>query len=337
MNNYFNDPQGIELARISKIYGLSSQVNAKVAADTSVPTYRNCAIPESTRYPIDSPERTMLSWCYVNEDRSLEPKTRERAVAAIKKAADYWAIELPKVPEKAPAETFQFKVASEKAVDTIVVRNAVDVRDLVDKIASSPMDYSYDTRRQIAEGILSTPQQYRELLTGDDYDFLDRTAGNVMVTPMDVKCACDIRAVCLEEQRKPELAKMLREAGNAFKDTVPTKQTVIKLANLLDYADRTGNLDSYMKNGTLIPAEHSLEGVPARDVERFLNNIVVLKTGSATVKEDLANNREKIIDFFKKIIGYDVSDRSDADIASMIENLSEVDARAFTDFVGTPL
>ena len=333
MNKFFNDSDQITLARISNLYDVEGYVNSKEAADRPV-SISDLAYPEKGLYPINTPKNTVLSYCYANEDASIPADTRGRVMASIKNAADFWGVTLPARKQEVVAkEAYAIKVSSEEGESVQNIYNDSELKEVVKYVAKNASDLSYDSRRQIAEAVLNAPANLKKQLTRDDIISMQRTAGDMFVAPSDIKIACEIRAQYADMMGHPEVAKMLKDFGGMQPKKL-TKNLVLKVASILDFADRSTGMTVLYKNGKLAPPEHSLNGVAKADVELFIDKTIGMKNGSAFIKNDLVTNKDKVISFFKNYSGEDLSKVSDADIFTKIASLDEIGANAFKEITG---
>ena len=340
MRDYFNDPYEIELARISKVYGLREDFNAKQASDP-VPSFQDYAYPEKLLYPVDTPERTTLSWCYAKESRDLPVEARDRVFDNIKKAADFWEIKLPErieEPEEDALTPITLKVASEGVEDSYTIDRPEGIRQVVDQITKNASDYTYDTRRQIAEQVLSAPSEMKARLTMADIHRLQKIAGDMLVTGNDVKNACVVRARVLESEGQHDFADAIKQAGEATKgDAILSKSALVSVARLIDYATRAAGLKEASDNPNLQPVEDLFKGVPATELQRFNDSVIALKTGSAVFKSSVIRNREAVNEFFSKIAGEDVSTLNEIDLFRRIERCDDIESDAFVNITGLAL
>lgn len=337
MRDYYNDPYEIEFARISKVYGLGEDFNAKQASDPA-PSFQDYAYPEKLLYPIDTPERTTLSWCYAKESKELPVEVRSRVYDAIKQAADFWEIELPTRMEEVDEDALDpivLKVASEGKEDTYTIDRPEGIRQVVDQITKNASDFTYDTRRQLAEQVLSAPTCMKVRLNVADIQRLQKIAGDMLVTGVDVKNACTVRARVLEHEGAHTFAEAVKEAGDVTKgDAILSKSALVKVARVIDYATRAAGLKEASDDPNLPLVEDMFRGVPAMELQRFNDSVIALKTGSAVFKSSITRNREAVNEFFSKLAGEDVSTLNDIDLFTRIENCDEIESDAFTNITG---
>lgn len=331
MNSLFNDPRGERHGRIGKIYGLPPGFNAKEAGDRPRDVMKWCAQPEESRYPFNTPERTVVSWCHANEDHSLSGGTRARVLASLKEAADWWGVELPKqqVIEEQPA--WSFKVAHAKGEDTYNVNSPADVRTYAEQIIKNASEYSYDTRRQVAAALLKAPAPLRTALDAAAMEGLECAAGSMMVTPLDVKAACDIRASYLEGMEQHGLGAAVRDLGSLPKGGFVEPDLLIKIAAEIDKVDRAAGLTAYYSSGELVPAEQSFGGIPYSRVKEACEDMVPLSNGATTSVRAILANRDQVDGFFLKMAGEDVSGLEPAALIRKVSEMDDIMTGAFTD------
>lgn len=338
MNKFFNDADQLKWDTISNLYGLSDHFNIKAASDSTRIGITDMAYPEKGLYPINTPNNTVVSYCYANEDNTIPSDTKARVMASIKNAADFWNINLPVRKEEVEhtAETYTIKISSDDSVQEQVIANDTELKYVVDYIAKNASDFCYESRRQVAEAVLAAPASFKKQLTRADIVSLQKTAGDMFVTPSDVKIACEIRAQYADSLGHKDIANMLKDFG-AMQRGKLTKEMVIKTASILDFADRLTGMTYLYKDNKLALPEHSVNGAARADVELFIDKTIGMKNGSAFVKNDIITNKDKVVSFFKDFTGEDVSKSSDADIFTKIANLDEIGANAFVEITGLSL
>lgn len=333
MNKFFNDADQITLARISNLYDIDAYVNSKEASSSPI-GITDLAYPEKNLYPLNTPKNTVLSYCYASEDSSIPADTRVRVLASIKNAADFWGVSLPERKQEAVTpQAYTIKVSSEEGESSQDIYNDSELKEVVNYISKYASDLSYDSRRQIAEAVLNAPANLKKQLTRDDIVSLQRTTGDMFVAPSDIKVACEIRSQYASMMGHPEVAKMLKDFGSMQPKKL-SKDMVLKVASILDFADRSTGMTALYKDGKLLPPEHSVNGVAKADVELFIDKTIGMKNGSAFIKNDLVTNKDKVISFFKNYAGEDLSKVSDADIFTKIASLDEIGANAFKEITG---
>ena len=332
MNKLYNDPYGDRHKRIIKIYSLPENYNVKEAGERPNNVLKWCAQPEKTQYPIDTPERTVVSWCHANEDRELTGTTRNRVLSTIKEAADWWNVKLPeaRTEEVGPAYTFTVKHASGE--DEYAVNNTTDLKKYAETIIKEASDYSYETRNQIANAILDAPAHLKNSLDTDTLDKLQLAAGEMMVSKYDIKAACDIRASYLDNMGRRELGTAVRQLGGLIKDDKHlTKDVVVKIATEIDRVDRSAGFTVYYGSGALAPVEHSFGGVPYTKVKEAADDMLILNDKVVTSKRAIAANRDQVDAFFMKIAGEDTTEMSTPAILDKLENMDTLLKDAFID------
>lgn len=332
MSRYFNDPLGIELATIRKVYGLDKHLDVKQASQNpEKPTINDYAYPEELLYPVNSPENTTLSYCYVKES-SLPADIKERVLTSVKQAADFWGITLPQrleLPSEEP-ETLTFKVASGDKVDTYTIHAPGNISQIYEQITKHAADYTYTTRQQLADQILRSPSEYRTELTTDHLTQLQKIAGDMLVTSNDIKRACEHRAYVIEQHGHPELAKKVKEAAEATpEEGFAPRRAIIKIANVLDYASRIAGIKTTSGDKAYAPVEELFRGIPESDVKAFVDGTVALKNGSAVIKSRLLRKRSVVEDYFSKYAGEDIKTLSNDDVVAKVADLDEGSADAF--------
>lgn len=331
MNGLFNDPQGTRHVRICKIYGLDPNYNAKEAGDAPSDSMSWCAQPEKGKYPIDNPERTVVSWCHANYDRTLDGDTKTRVLYNIKKAADWWNVTLPEEKRDAPQVTYTFKVATEEGVDTYDVTDSLSLTRYAELICKNATDYSYDTRRQVAQALLDAPDALKTGLSPDTLTTLELAAGRMMVSANDVKAACDIRASYLEAAGHSDLGQDLRDIGALAEGEFVPREYLIKTASLMDLTDRAVGLTAYFADGTLVPAELSFAGIPYSHVKQATEDTLPLNNGRLTTKSAVLANREAVEHFFVKLAGESLKDAPNSRLFERLAEMDELETDAFAD------
>lgn len=335
MNKFFDDSDQLKWDRISNLYGVPQDFNVKEAADTKFISISDFAYPEKELYPINTPKNTIVSYCYANEDTNIPADTKQRVLASIKNAADFWGVKLPNRIAEKPVVTKKhvIKVATEKGTQQYTVNNDTELKGIVDYLEKNASDFSYASRRQIAMGVLNAPKEFQKQLTRNDLVNLQKTAGDMFVAPSDIKVACEIRAQYADAMGKQEFGKILRDFGKMQPAKI-TKEMVIKTASMLDYVDRVTGMNEMYRDGKLAVPEYSIHGAAKADVELFIDKTIGMKNGSAFVKNDIITNKDKVLSFFKDFTGEDLSKESDANIFTKIASLDEVGANAFQEITG---
>ena len=337
MKKYFNDPLGIELVDIAKNYKLDLYMDVKEASTSDIkPSINDFAYPEKLLYPVHTPEATALSWCYVKENSDLPKDIKQKALDTIKEAAEYWDVKLPSriKEEKEQKQTLTFKVATEDTVDTYTIHAPGNITQIYEQITKRASDYTYDTRQQLAEQILSAPSYFKADLSTDQIETLQKIAGDMLVTADDIKNACNTRAYMIDVMGKPELAEILKEAAESTPaEGIAPKKVIVKIANMLDFASRSAGIKSVAGDKAYGNVEDLFNGIPERGVRYFHESTVALKNGSAVRKIEIVKNREAINSFFDKYAGEDVTSLTRDDLIDKIEELPESTADAFSRIV----
>lgn len=331
MNSLFNDPGGVKHPHLCKIYGLSPDYNAKEAGDAPSSAMKWCAQPEKGRYPTDTPERTVVSWCHASHDQSLKGNARAMVLDNIKEAADWWGVELPEKTKKVPSRVYTFKVATEEGEDTYEITGASDAEQYARLIVKRAADYSYDTRRQVAEGVLGAPDEMMSGVSPGSLADLEVAAGRAMVGATGMKAACDIRASYLEAAGLDDLGGELRRLGDMARGDFLSHAAVVKAASAIDLADRAAGLTAYFKDGTLLPAEHSMAGIPYSHVKKAADDALELNGGRITTKGTVLANRETVDGFFAKIAGEDTKGLDTQGLFARLTGMDELETDAFDD------
>ena len=168
MNKFFDDSDQLKWSRISNLYGLAPDFNTKEASDKI--NISDMAYPEKGLYPINTPNNTVMSYCYASEDMSIPSDTKDRVLASIKNAADFWGVTLPvKTVKPQPKKTtYTIKVSSESGVDVHEVNNDTELKSIVTYLEKHASDFCYESRRQIAEAVLHAPAEFKKQLTRED-------------------------------------------------------------------------------------------------------------------------------------------------------------------------
>lgn len=333
MNKFFDDSDQLKWSRISNLYGLAPDFNTKEASDKI--NISDMAYPEKGLYPINTPNNTVMSYCYASEDSAIPADTKARVLATIKNAADFWGVNLPTKQEKREpsGEVYTIKVSSDSGVETHNIHNDTELKEVILYLEKHASDFCYESRRQIAEAILNAPTSFKKQLTNKDITNMQKTAGDMFVVPSDIKVACEIRAQYADSMGHPEVSKILRQLGNTPQTKV-TKEMVIKAASIFDFADRSTGMNVLYKDNKLALPEYSMNGASKSEVELFVDKTIGMKNGSAFVKNDITENKDKVLSFFKDFTGEDLSKASDADIFTKIAGLDEIGANAFQEVTG---
>lgn len=329
MNTLFNDPHGTRHVHVCKIYGLDPNYNAKEAGDVPKDTMTWCAQPENSRYPMDTPERTVISWCHANQDRTLSGDARSRVLAGIKQAADWWGVDLPKEQKEEKPIQYTFKVATDSGEDVYKVTDSLAALKYADLVCKQAADFSYDTRRQVAQALLDGPPSIQTGFTPEIVGNLELAAGRMMVSATDIKAACDIRASYLEAAGHTDLGNDLRELGSLAEGDFVPMDSVVKTASMLDYTDRAAGLTAYFKDGTLLPAEQSFGGIPYSHVKQAADDLLPLTDGAMTTRKAVLANRDAVENFFIKLAGEDLSKASNDDLFKRIGIMDALETSAF--------
>lgn len=335
MKNPYNDSNALRLEEICRLYGLDPYAHNIKEAEES-PRARFYGYPAADRYPLDSPERVRLSWAYANEDVEAG-ELRDEILGNIKKAADFWKIELPsRINEDVDA--YEFKVSGEGWENTFRVDSPGRLKEVVDHVRKNASDFAYPTKVQYADGIIGAPRELKSGLTDEDIDWLRHVKCEILTDGESVKKACDLRASYLEHYGHPELAESFRgmSAAVAGRDNVEVS-LLCKVASAMDLADRAGGISHLYANGELPFPEFSIEGYTPEAIKNAKDDMTSIKEGSITSRNRIALHRPEIDDFFMKIAG---EDTSKMDMDALVERLRGMDAverEAFEDIVGGAL
>ena len=334
MNNPYNDSHALRHEEVCGLYGLDPHVhNIKEAEDA--PRTRYYGWPEAERYPLDTPERTKLSWAYANED--TEGAVREKVLANIKKAADFWKIELP---ERKTASDNQAKhiivITGQDFEDEYRINNPAELKSIVDHVRKHASDFSYKSRLQFASGVSRAPRELQKLLSDEDIEWTRRVKGEILTDGASVKKACDRRAVYLEQAGYPDVGETFRGLANKIKDDDVVEVSLIrKIASAMDLADRTYGLSGMYGSGLDYP-ELSIDGFTPEHVKKAYDSMIETSIGTTSAGK-LANNRGKIDDFFLKIAGEDTTGLTIPQLAERLSKMDRVETDAFKDIVGDVL
>ena len=332
MNNPYNDCNALRHEEICLLYGLDPHVhNIKEAEEA--PRSRLYGWPEAERYPLDTPNRTRLSWAYANED--AEGETRERILGNIKKAADFWKITLPeRHEEKAEDALYVLKVSGDGWHDDYRINNAAELKSIVDHVRKNASDFSYDTRLQYANGVVGAPRELKKLLSDDDVDWIRHVKGEILTDGESIKKACDIRASCMEQMGHPELGEVFRNVSANIKDMdVIDVPFIRKVASAMDLADRSTGANTFYGSLIQLP-EFSIEGYTPEQIKRANEDMVVMDETHMTSRTRIAMHRGKVDDFFMKIAGEDTRTLSLNDVVKRMENMDAIERDAFQDILG---
>ena len=336
MKNPYNDNHALRHEAICDLYGLDPHVhNIKEAEEA--PRTKFYGWPEAERYPLDTPERTVLSWAYANEDTTGE--TRDKVLANIKKAADFWKVELPSRKEASADDAKHvITIKGEGWEDSYKISNATELKSIVDYIRKNASDFSYTTRVQYAEGISSAPAELKESLSTSDFDWIRRVKGEMLTDGKSVKKACDKRAFYLEELHEDDTAGIFRRlSAKIADDDVLKTDTVRKVAAAMDIIDRTYGLNVMYGQGIIDLPELDIKGMTPETVKQAYDNMVFLDDGTLTARSRILEHRDKVDDFFSKVSGEDTSSFSLDQIVDRITKMDSVERDAFKDILGETL
>lgn len=332
MNNPYNDSNALRHEEICLLYGLDPHDhNIKEAEEA--PRSRLYGWPEAERYPLDTPGRTRLSWAYANED--MEGSERDRVLGNIKKAADFWKVELPIRNE--PTEEgarYVMKISGDGWEDVYKINSAAEIKSIVDHVRKNASDFSYGTRLQYANGVSTAPKELRKLLTDDDIDWTRRVKGEILTDGASIKKACDERASCLNQMGHPEIGDIFRNISNKVKETdVVNVQLVRKVASAMDLADRSVGLNVMYGSAVKLP-ELSIDGYTPEALKKAHDDMTVIREDKITSRNRIAMHRDKVDDFFQKIAGEDTSKLTMDGIVKRLQDMDKIERDAFEDILG---
>lgn len=332
MNNPYNDSNALRHEEICLLYGLDPHVhNIKEAEDA--PRARLYGWPEAELYPLDTPGRTKLSWAYANED--MDNSERERVLGNIKKAADFWKIELPVRSEPSEADAkYVLKISGEGWEDVYKLNSPAEVKSIVDHVRKNASDFSYGTRLQYATGVVNAPKELKKMLTDDDIDWARRVKGEILTDGAGVKKACDERASCLEQLGHPELGEVFRSISDKIKDAdVINSGFIRKVASAMDLADRSAGVNVLYGSVVNLP-ELSIEGYTPEALKKAHDDMTVLSETRMTSRNRIATHRDKVDDFFRKIAGEDTSGMTLSNVIDRLKRMDDIERDAFEDILG---
>lgn len=335
MRNAYNDSSALRHEEICRLYGLDPTVHNIKEADDS-PKARHFGWPAAERYPIDTPERTRLSWAYASEDAA--GPMRDSILGAIKKAADFWGIELPVRKEEEKEKAYVIKISGEGWSDSYEVRNPTELKAIAEHVRKNASDFSYDTKLQFADSIVSAPRSLKERLDDEDVNWLRRVRGEFLTDGNCVKKACDARAHHIEDCKKPELGKIIRDLGvKAASIGEMTPALVRKAASAFDFVDRVCGLTPLYGSKMLNYPEMSIEGMTPEALKFATDNAVFTPTGRMTSRTRIAVRRNDINAFFSKVSGEDTSNLDINGIVTRMHRMTPVEADAFEALLGDKL
>lgn len=332
MNNPYNDSNALRHEEICLLYGLDPHDhNIKEAEDA--PRARLYGWPEAELYPLDTPGRTRLSWAYANED--MDGSERDRVLGNIKKAADFWKIELPERATSSEADAkYVLKISGEGWEDSYKLNTPAEIKSIVDHVRKNASDFSYGTRLQYADGVTAAPRELKKLLTSDDVDWLRHVKGEILTDGGCVKKACDERASCLEQVGHPELGEVFRNIANKIQDAdVIDAKFLRKVASAMDLADRSTGLSVMYGSAVTLP-EYAVEGYTPEALKVAHENMTVIGDTKMTSRNRIAMHRDKVDDFFGKIAGEDTTKMTMDDLVKRMQSMDAVERDAFEDLLG---
>ena len=332
MNNPYNDSNALRHEEICSLYGLDPHVhNIKEAEDA--PRARLYGWPEAERYPLDTPDRTRLSWAYASED--MDGGQRDYVLGNIKKAAEFWKIDLPERKDVSGDDAkLLLKVAGDGWADEYRINTAAEVKSIVDHVRKNASDFSYGTRLQYANGISGAPKELLKALSPDDVDWLRRVKGEILTDGACVKKACCERAACMEQMGHPELGEVFRGiAGKMANEDVVKAEVVRKVASAMDFADRSTGAN-VLYGSTISLPEFSIEGYTPEALKQANDEMTVLSETKMTTRSRIIRNRDKVDDFFMKIAGEDTSKLTLDAVVKRMKDMDAVERDAFEDILG---
>lgn len=336
MRNAYNDSSALRYEEICSLYGLDPAVHNIKEADEA-PRPRHYGWPAAERYPIDTPERTQLSWAYANED--MKGSMRDEVLGAIKQAAEFWGIELPQRKEVDPENGYVIKVSGEGWTDQYEIHNPTELKAISEHVRKNASDFSYETKLQFANGVVNAPVSLKERLDSDDIDWIRRVRGEFLTDGNCVKHACDIRAAQVEACHHEEFGKVLRGIGEKAaamgKDVTP--ELVRKTASAFDFIDRACGLTNLYGSDMLDYPEKSIKGMTPEALKFATDNAFFTPTGRMTSKTRIAARRDTVNTFFSKVSGENTEALSVNDVVDRIKNMNAVEAAAFERLLGNQL
>ena len=302
--------------------------NAKEAGDVPKDTMTWCAQPENSRYPMDTPERTVISWCHANQDRTLSGDARSRVLAGIKQAADWWGVDLPKEQKEEKPIQYTFKVATDSGEDVYKVTDSLAALKYADLVCKQAADFSYDTRRQVAQALLDGPPSIQTGFTPEIVGNLELAAGRMMVSATDIKAACDIRASYLEAAGHTDLGNDLRELGSLAEGDFVPMDSVVKPLPCLTTLTAPQDLLHISKTAHCFPLNRVL-GNSIPHVKQAADDLLPLTDGAMTTRKAVLANRDAVENFFIKLAGEDLSKASNDDLFKRIGLMDALETSAF--------
>lgn len=298
--DHTQDVSGRDIHRLTALYPPPAFVKAanheRLNGDPeSLPTHLY-AYPKNKLYPCHSAPATWISTLFFL-DKAAHFKADEQAMieSALMKAAAFFGIapDIAALKEKVAANVGddlaklandEFAIVWEyenKAVERHwPLRNAAEVKYAAMHFVKHRDDFEFEDRFKIANKILDKALEYGAGLEGND-DVLTKAAGRGACSARDVADFMDKRAQ-LVAQRHPDLGGELAKMAGIIRENPAQArghEKLVKLAGILDAADRMSNLVPEYAQGLTRP-EDVLFQVTEKQARDFVRANVETTTGN---------------------------------------------------------
>jgi hypothetical protein len=329
--NVFNDPNYSKLLDIFSTTAVPAFVKeAEVAEEQDFSTTPSDQFgdPGKRLYPLNSKSNTWLSREYFKRDKANLPKEAAEAIEArINKAAEFWglgpAIELKYEEPAKPAHVVEV-CAEGRPVFTVPVSSALECKEAVEHLKANRSKMPYEMRMTFARGILTAPSSLHAQLDQADMVFLEKTAGFGVAMPEQVNYAIATRIASIGHTH-PFYAEKLAITAHELKSNEELTPSILhKVAFMLDLVDRATDMHRAYDRGLRAP-EDDLFCITQKAAEYIETEIIELANGTNLTKTKVLENKSKINEFFKNVIG-EIPYSNDEEMIAVIKSLPRNDA-----------
>lgn len=326
----FNDPYGNTFYKASKLYEMPDFVKEASAEDEDCSSLPTMVFADTVdrRYPLHNKAAAWMSRMYIETDSSkLDPLYKEAVLKRIKWAEKLWGLE-PLVKKEAKADDSETKVIGlsfeGQEVHKVSIRDSLNWKEAAESLVENKANMPYTIRRQLAEGLLSTPQSLKgDNETPEMRSFLEKTAGYGVCSRDQARDAILRRAY---NSRNTETRNTLCKVASALPE-YPERSLLVKVAEALDTTDRETGLSSSYDNGFIKKVEDELFTVSLKEASEKVEDSLQLTDGTVISKAALLDKKSDIRNFFESYFG-EVPFSNDSEMLEQVAALPKPDAEA---------
>ena len=297
--------------------------------------------PGKRLYPLNNKSNTWLSRQYFGNDKgNYTAKEASLIESRIQKAAAFWKLDEPSYIREDPYGGMAHRISIADPAQHEVIGFDIKCQDhwkqACTELFQNRSKYTFDMRRQFAEGLLGAPRNLRPAsIVEHAEEYMHKAAcQGTCVTQNVVNCiykrATQVRV------SNPELYKNLMLAAGEFNRSeggfVPATE-LRKVAETIDIVDRGLGFDKFYGQGCFDFPENELFSVTESVMTKIAEEAVVLTNGNTLSQSELVANKDRIGEFFTKYAG-EKPYADDDEMIDVLRSLPRSDADAFESYMG---